>query len=678
MIVLLAASAPPAAASEGCPNEARRAEQGEAGLALPDCRAYELVTPGIAPFRQISALPSISGNGITYYARYPAEDAQRSDMYDLSTRGAAGWSVQDVTPQIDASTYTSGQCQQYPFFSPDLSKSVLTGGLSAGCEPNEEELVPGEPRGPLNLYLRDTATGAYQLVNVTPQGVVPNSARFEAASADFSHIIFSEGSRLTPEAPPGGGLYDWTGGVLRFLTILPGGTPVSGSLDQGVEFGAAWTHPVSADGKQVIFSYGGSLYLRENPEQPAQEECATPAKACTIPLDPSGGASFQRASADGSKVFFLDPSALTADAEAGTPNLYEYDVASGHLTDLTPSGAEPTPSVQNVVGISEDGSSVYFLAAGVLTGTERNSQGAQAQAGEPNLYLRHAGATAFIATLSESDTYLHPYYFASVSANGKFVAFASVNSLTGYDNLYPGAGECPNPFTNHNSHCSEVFEYGAESGQLSCASCNPSGAPPGQAVYVQPDGYYAYTGSSETWQVHDVSDSGGVFFTTGDALLPQDTNGVRDVYEYENGQEHLISTGSSLDASYFINATPSGNDVFFQTSQSLVRADGAQGTLSLYDARVGGGFPEPPPLPPCEGEEACHGGPVGPPAVSSPGTAHFEGPGNQAEKPLVCKKGLKKTTVHGRAVCRKVKKHHRRKRLAGYENRAGLNRGGAR
>jgi hypothetical protein len=41
-----------------------------------------------------------------------------------------------------------------------------------------------------------------------------------------------------------------------------------------------------------------------------------------------------------------------------------------------------------------------------------------------------------------------------------------------------------------------------------------------------------------------MSDDGSyVFFDTDDALVPQDTNGTQDVYEWEDGHVYLISGG---------------------------------------------------------------------------------------------------------------------------------------
>jgi hypothetical protein len=99
-----------------------------------------------------------------------------------------------------------------------------------------------------------------------------------------------------------------------------------------------------------------------------------------------------------------------------------------------------------------------------------------------------------------------------------------------------------------------------------------------------------------------------VFFSTADALVPEDTNGVTDTYECDarTGKVALLSTGRSADGAWFVDASASGDDVFFATRARLVGAD-RDALVDLYDARVGGGFPEPALAPrACVGEE-CQG-----------------------------------------------------------------------
>ena len=105
--------------------------------------------------------------------------------------------------------------------------------------------------------------------------------------------------------------------------------------------------------------------------------------------------------------------------------------------------------------------------------------------GGDNLYLLHyAGgewSTTFIATLSHEDEkswYEPPFgdgpqenltgVSSRVSPDGRFLAFMSDRSLTGYDNLDANSGQ-PDE---------EVYLYDAASGRLVCASCNPTGARP--------------------------------------------------------------------------------------------------------------------------------------------------------------------------------------------------------
>jgi hypothetical protein len=173
------------------------------------------------------------------------------------------------------------------------------------------------------------------------------------------------------------------------------------------------------------------------------------------------------------------------------------------------------------------------------------------------------------------------------------------------------------------------------------------------------------------------ADGKRVFFDTPEALVAADTDGdegcpypdfalglsCQDVYEWEakgsgscsweaqnGGCIYLISSGRSSDASYFADASASGDDVFFYTRSQLVGRD-EDGFRDVYDARVGGGLAaqnQPPPPPPCGGEESCRAGEGTAPPSGSPATAGFSGPPNP-------KPHRKKPKHH------KPKKHHKHK-----------------
>ncbi len=231
------------------------------------------------------------------------------------------------------------------------------------------------------------------------------------------------------------------------------------------------THALSANGEDVFFyiQHEGSvdLYLREHAMQTQSatsgtavngEQCTEPEKACTIEIDishgsgASGGGVFWDASEDASRVFFTDESQLTAGSGArkGEPDLYEYNVQTRQLADLTP---EPTshevPDAAGFSGASPEGAYLYFVANSILTGTQENSEGQVAKRFEPNLYLDHEGTLTFITSLNAtSGIDQNDWQYSSdstektntgnltahVSPNGQYIAFNSVESLTGYEN----------------------------------------------------------------------------------------------------------------------------------------------------------------------------------------------------------------------------------------------------
>lgn len=678
MIVALAAIIPGKSLAAGCANEPVRGKQ--ESTFLPDCRAYELVSPGSSPFLERAGSPegaraSLSGGGIAYYSPYPAKGASRGGFYYLATRSAVGWATTEVAPQDSPEGSEELACLQSVYFSADLTGSVLSDGWNAEeekpgesyCQSSEERLAAEAASGYGDLFFRESS-GPYQLVNITPESAIPGNARLEDLTANANDVLFGEDAQLTPEALAGYNLYEWSGGAVHLITFLPDGTPVLGRLADGGAHGgtegvfeghfyalAPVTHAASADGERVFFyaEHEGSvnLYLRENAAQPPSEisggQCTESEKACTIEIDrtqgsgASGGGVFWDASENGSRVFFADESKLTGNsgASAGRPDLYEFDVESGRLTDLTPPSAGEAASVRGFSGASENGAYVYFVAKGVLTQAQKNAQGAAAQRNAPNLYLCHEGALTFVATLNaETDGHDWQEEFqpphelnmgaltARVSPDGLYLGFNSSNEITGFNN---GDATTGNPD-------SEVFVYEAETGQLNCVSCAAGVQPLGNTELPGPTRFSQKPGGAPVYLSRNVLDDGRVFFTTPNALVSQDTNGVDDAYEYEGGQSYLISSGRSSAGSTFYDASANGADVFFVTSEGLVRSD-TDNNDSLYDARAQGGFPpgagETGESESCESEATCKPPPGEGATGQPPASALFSGPGNLVVPP---------------------------------------------
>ncbi|MFZ1153380.1 MAG: hypothetical protein WAN93_00600 [Solirubrobacteraceae bacterium] len=697
-------------------------------FALPDDRAWELVSP---PDKRSALIKDLENNGlmqasadgdaITYLATAPTEAqpaGNGNSTQVLSTRGegdAASWGSLDIsTPHdtpvgLDLTAFGA----DYRFFSTDLSAGVVQffDAFIPPLSPEASEQTPylrtdysaGDAADPcLSSCYRPLVTGAPGFANV-PEGAefgehTPSceqlcGPKFLGASPDGSHIVLTAKVALT-EGAPAESLYEWAGGALQLVSVLPEGqpAPTSGDPQLGVEGQGEGLkgQAISADGSRILWSTGREASLHLYDRDVAGEE--------TVELG-GAGARFQTASSDGSRVFFT---------EGGDLYLFEAPLggalSAGHVTDLAP-GAEV---LDEVSGASEDGSSIYFVGNGVLT-TKPNARGESAVPGECggqaqasralcNLYAWHDGVTRLVSVLSGDDA---PDWggrasrgllvTARVSPNGSWFAFMSERSLTGYDNRDLASGQ-PDE---------EVFLYDTSSdsgeGRLVCASCNLTGSRPHGIFDIggtgpetrRVDEQRVWAGhwlaanvpswASALYQSRYLSDSGRLLFNSSDALVPSDTNGVEDVYEFEQpgigdcsqagatfssgsgGCVDLISSGTSKEESAFIDASESGDDVFFLTSAQLSSRD-TDAVRDVYDARVDGGFPQAQSPPACEGD-ACQS-PVAAPNDPTPGSLTYQGPGNPTplltvkkvakKKPPKCSKG--KHLSHGKCVKTKSKR----------------------
>jgi hypothetical protein len=698
-----------AGAASKCANEAIRETQ--RSTFLPDCRAFELVSgpgspPAHAEFRpglyNLAADRAAVGGGRVSYSSYyaPEGSAQPNGIY-LVKRGADGWVGEDAVPPQSLSAITG--CGATVFFSSQLASAVLADGAlqteEPSCGHNEPALVQDEPAGwrdeaempYLNVLLRESFEDApsYRLVNRTPSTTTPNDAQVQDASADLSRVVFSESASLTANAPVSGeALYEWTDGTVRLVSVLPDGEGVAGVIvypTSNVNYiGAApFMHGASADGSRVFFTAEGKLFVRLHAEGEPHAgsldaaECVASSEACSVQIDasqaagPGGGGVFLDASPDGSRVFFMDePSAkLTSDTVVGSgENLYEYEVATGRLTDLTP------VSHAGLLGASGFGESsgawyLYFVAKGVLpagTGT-----------GEPGLYVVHDGEPPMLVARLDAATDNWDWNAENLSVNvspdGKMVAFDTAAEQSGYDNTPVEPQDCEQA-NGKPQPCEEIYLYEAETNALACVSCRPDGQQPqdGGAYLTFPRDSNFPAASAPGYLPRDVTDGGRVFFQTAEALLEEDTNGVSDVYEYEEGRLHLVSTGTSPDPSMFGEASENGDDVFCATTQALVGGDRDE-ALSLYDARMNGGFPpragEGAGAPECEGEEGCRPpvseGPVNRSAASStltaPGNLVFSPPSPSKQKTEPRRLTRAQRLAKALAACRRdrVKKRRR-------------------
>lgn len=604
-----------AATTGACSNAAFRTGP---SAALSECRAYEMVSPAdkgntgvMAPDGSGAIVPSQavlaanSGDGFLFESQGAMQQATGAGLFTIyrAARGPDGWQTTDFSgPQLP----TGGLPLPWAAaMTPDLSHGIL-------CDATLE--TPTVPPYYAGWFLVGQP-GSFRPIGVVPPEVNPAVSQCDVAdiSSDGTRAVFSIFAALTDsgESPSGvNNLYEWVDGTVTLAGVLPGG-----AISEAIIAGPPFLNPLSRSGSRIFFVTGdgrftgdGQIYTRS---EGATAQVSEPAPGVDDPEGPQR-ATFRWATPDGSYAFFTSPGHLTADSTTGGPgggsDLYRYDTASKELIDLTPDQDQSDSSgaqVESVMGVSNDGTTAYFVAFGQLV------PGQGAAAGAPNLYVSRDGVIRFIGTLDPADRYLgNSDQPGRVTTDGRFLAFESRASLTGYDNTDSETGEPQ----------SQVFLYDASGGgSLFCVSCRRDGTRPTGGSRITDQGEGTVDSGSE--RRRNLIEDGRLFFDSDDRLVEGDANGTTDVYEYDAGSLSLISSGRGPLPAYFAGASQDARDAFFWTAAQLVPSDRDE-FGDIYDARIGGGLAADHPAAglECSGED-CQAAAAAPPSASVVGSA---------------------------------------------------------
>jgi len=604
----------------------------------------------------------------------------------------------NLTPIVsDPGNFGYSRGDTFNFAAADHSMSVV--GFNS-----EQQITPDGPPTEIGAYVVGAKDQTVRLAAVYPDGTPVSDALSTVGtaiqstepnpiSADGSQLIFQARNKVylrrnptSPQSPLDGGAANGSGDLSAGSATVENVITSTGAFAVGqriVGVGIPFGAEITAVGAGMLTLSANALETRAAEPLVASGECEDPSGGCTIQLTASSG-SFEGASVSGDKVLLATAQQLLASDTDTDEDLYLYEPTADSLRHISVDenlvdgiGA----GLPQVIAFGEDADEVYLTSGALLVSGQPELSG-------ENIYAWHddgtaAGTLSYVTTLDpeiESKSleagkkFSRAHYerapFIQASVNGRYLLFTAETTLGSYDNVKPGGcgffdaleGTIPVKELDPNPNCSELYRYDIESEHLDCVSCDPSGeAATGDAELWHRNASQFSGIDEEGFVSHNVDNSGRVFFNTEDGLTPEDRNGLRDVYQWENGEVSLISTAGKSEAT-FANATPDGNEVFFNTAESLVGWD-IDSNVDLYDASVDGGLPEPPPA-----VQSCEGDACQPPPLSlndpTPSSSSFFGPGNprpRQSKPR-CPKGKRKVRRQGKTRCVPKKRPHKARR----------------
>jgi hypothetical protein len=681
---------------------------------LTDGRCYEQVSPVdkgpvggageiLAQGAELRFQAHPNDPRIAYQIAYGLPSATSpSEVLYQSARDDGAWATSQVAPALSDPSQEGANGN--PSFTLGLSED-----LGCGIFASTQRLTPDTPEGPLlaaksNLFRRSSNGSWTVLSNLEPTTITLQERlyveyKLVSVSSDCQRIVYR--SSYTYGLPGVGvyRLYEWNAGTLSSISEIPGpggpepaevvqgAGPDSGTAIGGVAFAPNFERAVSRDGARVYFTavskLGGdlgqeALFLRDNSGvgiDVSQSQTAT---------SNNDDSHFQIASTNGDKVFFLARHGLAgSDTSTGPTNcandgsgcdLYRYAVSGGQLTDLTPHNGGSGPDVAGVVAADEDGEVIYFAARAQLVPGKGVSEGDNAAEDQYSLYRWQSSGIEYVSQISEQDASASALVASRSGAGG----WTARTNEVGDRLLFESRAD---PLGLGTEGRSEAYLYDATDGSTVCVSCRRDGKPTENSLLQVPLGRRASEKSADISPARFFSADGSrVFFKSQNRLAVGATEGRWNLYQWENGQVSFLASsppGSSSEMQ-FAGSSETGDDVYFTTLAGMIPADRDE-KADLYDARVGGGFPEPEPPVFCSPltEGSCQGNSAGAPsAVLPPASSTLNGAGNgnpapQQQPPKKNKKSKKKKGQGKKGKGKKKGSGKAKSRTANKNGRAG-------
>lgn len=531
-----------------------------AASAAPE-RVFELISPASKGGSDVSSgyFATADGNAVAYESFAAlGEDVTHalfSSTY-VARRESDGWKTTSMQPRLVSENPALVDSVMTVGLSTDLSTVFSTG--AAAFEPGDENDMQDI------ASVRDGVT-----TWVTPSLTLPDTNAVDSevvgVSHDGDHFVVSTAKPMLAGVPGGvqPQLYLQGPEGLELASRLPDGSISAGARLGNGRGSRLDGRAISADGQTLFFTTTtgvSQLYVRRGGQ-------TTLISADTTGAPGTAPAVYEAATEDGSSVLFSSTSQLTADAPVGG-GLYRYDVATDALRLVTPG------AIAGVMQTTADLSVVYLVSTAQLV------PGA-GLAGQPNLYRVAGDGLRFVATLNNQDVYGWTWgqsgNVGGISADGARLVFQTRRAQ-------PGA--------NVGANKTAVYRYDAEDDAVTCLSCSPDGSVAVQgASLTSGDLAFSAVGKGANPSRAITADGRLTVFQSVDALLPEDQNGLTDVYGYDDDGLHLLSGGTPDTWAEIVDVTPDGSDVFFVSTASLTADDVDHGYRDVYTARIGGGFP---------------------------------------------------------------------------------------